>query len=140
MRNPRFMLSAAFTASALLLAGCATAQRPGVSQQDHQAHHAGAAATNPGAPSPKSAQSMAQGGMGMGMMRGQEMTGHGSMDMCPMMSGGKSSDDHTAMMQQRLKKMSPDQVKQAMSMMDKHISMMQADMQMMRDHLGAQGK
>lgn len=150
-------------AAALALAGCTTAQQPGVSEQDHQAHHpAGTATPAPaqGARQPGAGPGMGQGAMGTGMMgpgmmgsQGQGMMGQGMMggqgqgmmgggqgmtDLCPMMSGARSPEEHKSMFQQRLKNMSPEQVRQMMSMMETHMSMMQGDIQMMQDHLAKQ--
>lgn len=152
--------AASFAASVLVLAGCATAQQPGVSDQDHQAHHPG------GAPAQRTAQpgqGMGQGGMGMmggpggqgmmggqggqGMMGGQGgpgmmggQGGQGMMDLCPMMGAAKSPEEHKSMFQQRMKNMSPDQVRQMMATMEKQMGLMQGDMQLMRDYLSKQAK
>lgn len=60
--------------------------------------------------------------------------GMGDMGSCPMdddMMGSKSSEERHAMMEKRIKAMTPEMRKKRMAMLEKH-------MQMMRDHMNDQ--
>ncbi len=114
---------------ALLVSIAATLSLPAAAQQstpeDHSAHHPEGGKTKP-APSPAK-----RGNKGMG-------GGMGGMEGCPMhddMMGSKSPDERHAMMEQRIKSMTPEMRKKRLAMMEKHMQMMQDQMQMMRDHL-----
>ncbi len=116
---------------ALLLSVAATLALPAGAQEskteDHSAHHPDGSKAQP-APHGKRA--------GKGMKGG--MTG---MDGCPMheeMMRSKGAGERQAMMERRIKAMSPEMRKKRLAMMEKHMQMMQDDMAMMRKHMNDQ--
>lgn len=116
---------------ALLLSVAATLSVPATAQQgdteDHSAHH----------PEGSKAQPAPQGKRGEKGMKG----GMASMGGCPMhedMTGSKGAAERHAMMERRIKSMSPEMRKKRMAMMEKHLQMMQEEMAMMREHMNDQ--
>lgn len=108
--------------AAAILAGCATDP---AAQARHRQHH------------PDAAQSQGRMGMGMGagpMGRGMMMSDAEMKSMCEMhekMMGTMTPEERKSMMTEHMKKMSPETMK-------KHMEMMQYEMRMMQEHMGAQ--
>jgi hypothetical protein len=112
----------------LLISVAAAMSLPSAAQQstgeDHSAHH-------PESGNSKSSPQMKRGGKGM-------KGGMGGMDACPMhddMMSSMSTDERHAMMEQRIKSMTPEMRKKRLAKMEQHMQMMQDQMQMMRDHM-----
>lgn len=116
---------------AVLLSVAATLSLPASAQQgdteDHSAHHPDGGKAQPAPPAK-------QGGKGL-------KGGMAGMDGCPMhedMMGSKGAAERHAMMERRIKSMSPEMRKKRMTMMEKHMQMMQDEMAMMRKHMNDQ--
>ncbi|MDO8299982.1 hypothetical protein [Lacisediminimonas sp.] len=151
-KSQRYIALAAVS-GALLVAGCTTATTAN-SGHDHAAHQAQARAA--GAPQ------AGHGAMGKGMMAGAggmemcpmhgEMHGkmqgemHGKMhgQMHEKMHGqmhgakpdGKAPVDRRAMIEQHMMSKSPEQRAQMVRMMENRMTMMQQDLQIMREQMG----
>lgn len=107
------------------LSSPAFAQQSGT--EDHNAHHPEGGKTKPSTQAKR-------GGKGMN-------GGMGDMGSCPMhddMMESKSPEERHAMMEKRIKAMTPEMRKKRFAMMEKHMQMMQDQMQMMRDHMNDQ--
>ena len=116
------------TISALLISIVTSLSAPAFAQQggteDHSAHHPEGGKTKP----PPNAKRSGKGTKG----------GMAEMGSCPMhddMMGSMSQADRQAMMERRIKSMTPEMRKKRLAMMEKHMQMMQDQMQMMRDHM-----